>query len=667
MSELPFIPESREDTLRVLSADRRLAHEILFKHRRPNATPEAHGLVVDDLHGGSKRLLVMAFRGFGKSTLAEEAVVLKACYQEFWNWLLLGSSYDRACERLHSIKHEFETNERLIELFGELRGPVWTEDKIELKTGRMIQALGRGQALRGVKYLDRRPDGVLADDIETLDDVRTPEARDKTQRWFMADVIPACDPSATVQVLATPLDPESLPMRLVADSKDIEGQWKVRTIPIEYLDSNNVRRSTWPDRFPMPLVDELRNGLARQGLIRDYRREYLCQAEVPEEKPFVREMIRVAPQVRTWQAVYAMIDPARTVNRNSATTGCAVWSWIGNRLVVWESWAKLLMPDEIVASLFAIDDEFHPVVIGVEEDGLNEFLMQPIRREQARRGQALPVKALRAPKGKMDFIRSLQPFFNAREVIFNKELKDLTGQLLSFPTGRIDAPNALAYALKLRSGQPIYEDFGLEHVAEDLTILPGRPVWLAVGATGHHVSAALCQVVNGAVRIYADWVREGTADEVLGGIIAEAGLEARQSLRVVVAPQHFDKYSNVGLIQAANRVPVEVNAGTPPELGRPDVRTLLQTKVHGFPGLMVSSRSRWCLNGFAGGYARALAKQGFVSDTAEEGQYRVLLEAVESFVGLMRVGVLEEDRSERVYATARDGRRYVSALARPRG
>lgn len=608
----------------------------------------------------------MAFRGFAKSTLAEEAIILMACFQEFHNWLLLGSSYDRACERLHSIKHEFENNELLIELFGELRGAIWSEDKIELKTGRMIQALGRGQAIRGLKYLDRRPDGVLADDIETRDDVLTPLARAKTHTWFMADVLPACDPSARIRVLATPLDPESLPMKLVEESKKEDGIWKVKTVPLEYLNDKGERTATWPDRYPMAVVDELKNDLLRQGLMRDYRQEYMCQPYVPEEKAFTREMLRVAPQVRTWQATYCMFDPARTVNRNSASTGFACWSWIGNRLVVWESWGKMLMPDEIVSALFAVDDEYHPVVIGVEEDGLNEFLMQPIRSAMAKRGQMLPVKALKAPKGKLDFIRGLQPFFNAREVIFAKELKELQTQLLSFPTGRIDAPNALAYALKLRAGAPMYEDFGLEHVAEDLSLMSGRPVWLALGATGGMVCGALVQVIDGAVRVYGDWVREGEAGDILDGLVKDVGTEARGPFTIVCAPGHFDRYNNFGLVQAANRIPAQVQSGTEPSAGRAEVRSLLRTRTRGFPSLLVSSKARWTLNGFSGGYARALAKQGFLADHAEEGVYRVLLEAVESLVGLMRAGVLEEDKSERVYATTRDGRRYVSALARGR-
>jgi hypothetical protein len=59
--------------------------------------------------------------------------------------------------------------------------------------------------------------------------------------------------------------------------------------------------------------------------------------------------------------------------------------------------------------------------------------MQPIRAEQAKRGIMLPIDDQKAPVGKIDFIKGLQPFFNAREVEFVKPLPELQAQLLGFP------------------------------------------------------------------------------------------------------------------------------------------------------------------------------------------------------------------------------------------
>jgi hypothetical protein len=62
----------------------------------------------------------------------------------------------------------------------------------------------------------------------------------------------------------------------------------------------------------------------------------------------------------------------------------------------------------IIDHIFKIAADYHPVVIGVERDGLEEFIMQPLRHEQLRRGVLIPVTGYRAPKGKLSFIAALQ-------------------------------------------------------------------------------------------------------------------------------------------------------------------------------------------------------------------------------------------------------------------
>ena len=128
-------------------------------------------------------LISMAFRGAAKSTLAEEAIAIRAGFREFKNGLIIGETYDRACERLHAIRHEIESNDNLTELFGDLRGSVWSDGELVLSNGVRLLAMGRGQALRGIKFQDSRPDAVFCDDIENSSTVGTLENRRKTRVW----------------------------------------------------------------------------------------------------------------------------------------------------------------------------------------------------------------------------------------------------------------------------------------------------------------------------------------------------------------------------------------------------------------------------------------------------------------------------------------------------
>lgn len=650
--------DPRAPLIRRLLANPRLAHATLFPHRHHDATPDFHLEMIDLWWSDAPWVITEAFRGGAKSTIAEEAITLMACFRFFHNCVILGDNETRAKERLTAIKHELETNEYIEQLFDNQVGETWTETKIVLKNGVVLQAYGRGQSLRGAKHLDRRPDMAFGDDMESEDDILTPEAREKFKQWLLKVVMPALTPKHKFRIAGTPLHPEAMLVKL----KKASG-WVSRTFPIKYRDSETGEwKATWPARFPLDKVEEIENAYRETGATQEFAQEYLCQAEDPTVKAFTADMFRVEPTVKTWHATWSMYDPARTVKTTSAFTGVVHFSWVSNRLIVWDAYGHRWKPDEIIADMFEADGIYKPITIGVERDGLEEFILQPLRAEQVRRGYAIPIRPMKAPKGKLDFIRGLQPFFKAKEVVFAKDLPQLKAQLLGFPTGEIDIPNALAYAMTLRPGMPIYEDFSGLNVAEEIFKNPRQSVYLAVNATAIYTTAALIQNNEGVFNVLWDAVREGDPGAVLGSIVADAGLEAGQRPRLYAPPEHFGNYDTVGLRGAARAVPVELSQGGLDLNGRDEIRRLLKTSARGQPALRVSSRARWTLNGFAGGYCKDVLKNGMISEFAVEGPYKTLFEGIESFASLLKMGNVGLDTPVK-WATAPDGRRYISSRA----
>lgn len=653
------LADAHSELVMSLGRDALLAHKFLFAHRHTAPLCEAHEDMIACWHSAEPLAEIEGFRGFGKSSLAEEAVIIKALFKRFMNGLVVSQTIDLAVEHLAAIANELVANERIALIFGEQVGPIWGADKIVLSNGVCLQAVSKGQKLRGTKHNDQRPDLLYGDDIEDDEDVRTPEARRKVDNWFFKKLLPAMTPPGTycARVLGTDMDPDSLLAKLK------RAGWVSRAYPMLHLDGAGEERSTWEARFPLAICQQTRRSYETRGAMRDFLMEYQCVAERPEDKPFRNDMFRVEPTVRTWQAIYQMWDPARTIGAQSATTGFASWSWIGPKLVVWRAYGRKWMPDEIVRGIFEEAATDQPTEVGVEEDGLNEWLKQPLRTEMIKRRTSLPLRPVKAPKGKIDFIKGLQPFFQARELVFAQQLPELAAQLLSFPTGAIDIPNALAYALRLRPGAPMYEDFGARNAAEDLRPAPSDSCWLCLNATRGMVTGQLVQVLDGAIRIYADWAREGEPSEVLRDIVQAASLEAGKAVRLVAGPHHFDRFNNVGLVQAAQALPAEVRQAVAPEQGRPHIRNLLQREHRYMPMLMVSSDARWTLNGFSAGYARAMLKGGQIAEYAEEGAYRVMMEGLESFCGLLQLGAVDQDAQVAgLYATTPNGRRYLSMI-----
>jgi hypothetical protein len=644
-----------EDTIIAFGKEPWTAHQALFAHRHHDLTPQFHGEIIQLWHSSLPSIMLMAFRGAGKSTLSEEAIIVGACLRDFHNGIILGSSYERACERLAAVKHEFETNPFIEQLFGNMVGHTWNEGKIVLANGVVLSAFGRGQSLRGSKHLDRRPDCCFADDVEEQEDVDTPEARAKMLRWFMKVVTPALDPHARIRMAATPLHPESLAM-VLSQSKG----WLTRTYPAITLDSIGARQAAWPARFPLADVDELETRFRNLGLLTEFRQEYMCEASAEEDRVFVKDYFRVEPQVRTWHAVYGFYDPARTVKVTSATTGWCYFSWVNNRLIVWDAGADFFKPDELVDHIFKKDLQYNPVEVGVERDGLEEFLLQPLRHEMVKRSRFINIVPYKAPVGKLQFIKSLQLFFKAKEIIFDRHFPELEAQLLGFPQGRIDAPNALAYALRMRPGKVIYENFSVTNIV-GVELNPRLPVWLAINATSGWTTGVLLQSVDGALHVLADYVRESDPTTGLPEVLADASLEAGRGFRIVAGPNHFTGHDRVGLRAAANRLPVVLRRGGPGLVGRQELNRLMKLQSRGQPSFRVCPDAHWTLNALAGGYSRPALATGAFSEFAKESPHKVLMEGLESFCGLLGAGLAGDEDDERRYAVDSTGRRYLTA------
>ena len=655
---------NREDILKRIITDRRMAHEILFQHRHPDTTPEFHGEMIDAWHDPTiKNLSIMAFRNAAKSTVGcEEATIILAALGIFKNGLIVGEKYERAVERLNSIKHELTTNEMLYEIFGDLKGPIWTEGKIELSNGTVIQAIGRGQSVRGIKHHDKRPDYLVGDDIEDMESVKTEEAKRATLAWFISVLLPACEKHATKRIVGTPLETDSL-METLGKDKD----WKSLKYPIEYIDIYNQRRPTWESKFPLEEIDKIKSTFTRMGMLLEYGREYMCEARSGVTRSFTQDMMKVVPEVRKWHGVFAMYDPARTVNtKTSAHTGVAIWSWVGNRLVIWRASGHFYRPDEMIADMLKVAEEYNPVLIGVEEDGLNEYVMQPIRHETSKRNLVLPIRAMKAPKGKLDFISSLQPFFKSGEATMVNPCPDLTQQLLNFPVGRIDVPNALAYALKLRPGLPVYEDFNESHIiAADLFKWPKVKYIVACNYFQGAVTAIMYCRTKDQVIVTADFVAEGDPQQRAENLIEWANFEAgsQKNLQYIVHPDHFERYSASGFVGALKKFGISPRQGGDPTKGRGWIISKLQRKINNHPAFQILDTAKWALNGFSAGYAFEFSKAGKgLSDRAPEGIYRTAMEGFESAASLSSANVDAADEDDANYATDSNGKRYLSSM-----
>lgn len=647
-------PETRADLASLYLKDPIKAHGIVFPHE--DKTAPFHKELIRLFHSSQPNVVALCFRGAGKSTVAEETIALMTASGCSRNAVIVGESFPRAVERLHALRRIFQDNEHLRYLFGtstqDIEGDVWRETRIELVSGAVITALGQGQAIRGMKWRDARPDLVVVDDLENAENTATKESRRKLAQWYWSELVPALKwKDRRIRVLATPLHPESL-----AVSLSHHPDYRAINVPIVYQDQQGEDRSAWPSRFPLTAVDKIRSELVAAGKPETWAQEYMMAAIDPASRLFQAEHLRTTSRVRSWEPTFVAYDPARTKHKSSATTGIVAGSFVGKRLYIWEARAQRLSPSEIIADMFAMENRYEPIAIGVEKTGLEDFIAEPLRHEQLRRGRLLPIVDLKPPRGKERFIERLQPLMLAGDVLFAGERQDFAeafDQFLSFPTGFVDVPNAMAYLLEMRAGSPVYEEAAEKHIYDDVIEPRGR-IDLAIHAGAHGTAGVCHSYQGGTLYIYRDWLFSELPSAVAPAIVEEARLMSAQSPKVVVPPFHFETRNSFGLLYSLKSFHVDARKGGDPYRGRAFLRELLRSEIKGEPRVVLSRGATWTRRALFGGLAWLPGKPQI-----KDGLYLTLAEALESALAYASPGQIDQRQQ---MARTPDGISYPSAL-----
>lgn len=194
-----------------------------------------------DLHHrrGTKEAIIAPREG-AKSTVVTLAYVLFAALEGHEPFtLVLSDSAGQACEQLQHVRHELEGNEAIARVYPDAPGvgPVWRQNRVELRNGAVVAALGTGGRVRGRRSRQARPSLVVFDDVENNDTITNPVKRARAWRWATREVIPAGTAGTNFLSVGSAIHREAVAVRL--------GQllgWCGRTHPA-------VNR--WPDRMDL--------------------------------------------------------------------------------------------------------------------------------------------------------------------------------------------------------------------------------------------------------------------------------------------------------------------------------------------------------------------------------------------------------------------------------
>ncbi|MDA2738388.1 phage terminase large subunit [Bacillus cereus group sp. Bc015] len=160
---------------------------------------------LDSFHADpTQRIAWSVPRGHAKSTyLSNMYPIYNIVYNIRKFIVILSETHDGAKQFTDFVNNQLKDNKKLREDFGELMGENSRENKKDnaekfvTKNNVMVASGSTQKQLRGMRFMNSRPDLIILDDLESEKNTNTPELRQKNLTWYTKTVNPLGDPQRT--------------------------------------------------------------------------------------------------------------------------------------------------------------------------------------------------------------------------------------------------------------------------------------------------------------------------------------------------------------------------------------------------------------------------------------------------------------------------------------
>jgi len=474
-----------------------------------------HRELFADLHHGSaqrpQRLAIAAPRGHAKTTVVSLAYALWcAVYGREMLILMISATKDQAAGLLKNIKHELQTNTRLLQDFPQVCYPPgarpapkpWRDNQIVLRNGVAIRALGAGQGIRGMKHGRHRPSLIIVDDLEDQEQVASAEQREKLRDWFEKTLLKAGDPLTNVIFVGTILHYDSLLACHVTPTtsskpQKISGWINRKYQAVESPSEHPELWEQWEAIFSGQEVHEERAGpeaaekffLAHQErmlkgtqvlwpelegyrdlMIMRVREGRLSFQSEKQNEPLdpkaciFREEIfqywdkdfgspaELVARIGRDGYLYGACDPSlgKPGGQGDYTAILTLLEDKRDKLLyVISADIARRTPDETITKMLEYAQLYSYKEFAVESNQFQEVFANWLTERARRSGLSLPVKSIKSSAHKQARIQSLEPLVTQGVLRFSRRHQLLIEQLRQFPLGaHDDGPDALHMAVE---------------------------------------------------------------------------------------------------------------------------------------------------------------------------------------------------------------------------
>ncbi len=394
-----------------------------------------HYWLSDLLLNSSENIAVEGFRESAKTSYVVYGLPLY--YLTFPNYnrsyiVMLKDNDDSAKQKLKDIRDMYLNNKLMSANVQKVyaQGDVFdvlTKEGVRVR----IEAYGKGTSIRGLTWMNRRPDIVIMDDVQTVDDVRSDTLSDRDWNWFLSDVY-MLSKQSRVFMIGNNLGDRCIIERLGKVGRDFG--FKFYRIP-----AIKDGRAVWPEKFTVDYLMKEKEAYNKAGKIDIWLRERMCQSVAEELQVFKKSYFNYYMKLPEGKYNYYTAVDLAISEKESADYTVIVTIAVSEqniRFIERLDYFRTSDLDVTMSKIFEHVRQFRPQRVAVEKVAFQAAMEKMLKKKMLDENMFFTLEMVQ-PKGskEMRIYSGLQPLY-AAGAIFHKQgadyLSELENELLMF-------------------------------------------------------------------------------------------------------------------------------------------------------------------------------------------------------------------------------------------
>jgi predicted phage terminase large subunit-like protein len=447
----------------------------------------------DQLLRGKGHYACEGFRESGKDQIVFQAYLLHALTYPVPRRryiVVVASTQTLASTKLKDVTRQFQSKvneelrldvEKVVEDSGQAFQVLY-KDGFQVR----IEAYGKGASIRGLVWGHFRPDILILNDLQDLEDMESPTTLEKDWNWFLGDVM-FLGNSTRIFLIGNNLGESCIIERVYRSARELD--FTVEKVKILHT-VDGQERSAWPERFPTEEILAERASFESLGKIDVWTRERMCEAMAAESRPLKPEDLKYFDEYSLsldGAFIVTMVDPGvGQKNSNDPTVICTVAIRDDGHWDVLDIDRDRRDLTGIVDAIFRAVSRWGPQSVGVETVAAQDYLAQTLEVEMRKRNMYFNLVKVKTRKEKNSKIRGrLVPLLKtgALRVPQHAEwVEDLKAEMRAFPTsgGHDDIIDTLSM-IQDATVDRLIEAFSTDScVVGEIPVPSHWPIWTAM-------------------------------------------------------------------------------------------------------------------------------------------------------------------------------------------